>query len=62
MARDIGEQTVVVDDLSALTYTVSKLEYKDASGSYTLNGEDYTVNLSFEELASITGTLVNTTR
>lgn len=62
LVSDIGEQTVIVDDLSALTYTVSKLEYKDASGSYTLNGEDYTVNVTLEELPWITGTFVNTDR
>ncbi len=62
LASDIGKQTVVVDDLSALTYTVSKLEYKDATGSYTLNGEDYTVNVTLEELPWITGTFVNTNR
>lgn len=62
LVSNIGKQTVMVDDLSALTYTVSKLEYKDASGSYTLNGEDYTVNVTLEELPWITGTFVNTNR
>lgn len=62
LVSDIGEQTVIVDDLSALTYTVSKLEYKDASGSYTLNREDYTLNVTLEELPWITGTFVNTDR
>ena len=62
LVSDIGEQTVIVDDLSSLTYTVSRLEYKDASGSYTLSGEDYTVNVTLEELPWATGTFVNTDR
>lgn len=62
LVSDIGEQTVIVDDLSSLTYTVSRLEYKDASGSYTLSGADYTVNVTLEELPWATGTFVNTNR
>ena len=62
LVSDIGEQTITVDDLSALTYTVSRLEYKDASGEYTLNGEDHTVNVALEELPWATGTFVNTDR
>ena len=39
-----------VDDLKKVDHylTKAKLEYKDASGSYTLNGEDYTVNVTLE--------------
>ncbi len=62
LVSDIGEQTITVDDLSALTYTVSRLEYKDASGEYTLNGEDHTVNVTLEEFPWITGTFINTDR
>ncbi len=62
LVSDIGEQTVIVDDLSSLTYTASRLEYKDASGSYTLSGEDYTVNVTLEELPWATGTFINTDR
>lgn len=57
-----GTQSILVDDLSALTYNVSRLEYKDTSGEYTLNGEDYTVNVTLEEYPWITGTFVNTNR
>lgn len=57
-----GTQTIIISDLTELSYSVSRLEYKDASGDYTLNGEDYTVNVSLEELPWATGTFINTDR
>lgn len=62
LVSDIGEQTIVVDDLSVLSYVVSRLEYKDVSGSYTLSGEDYSLSVSLEEYPWATGTFVNTNR
>lgn len=58
----IGTQSVTASDLTELSYIVSKLEYKDATGDYTLNGEDYTENVTLEELPWATGTFVNTDR
>ena len=62
LASDIGKQTITISDLSSLTYTVSKLEYNDVSGEYTINGEDYTIDVTLEELPWVTGTFVNTDR
>lgn len=58
----IGTQSVTASDLTELSYTVSRFEYKDATGDYTLNGEDYTENVTLEELPWATGTFVNTDR
>lgn len=58
----IGTQSITIGDLTELSYTVSRLEYKDATGEYTLNGEDYTVNVTLEEMPWATGTFVNTDR
>lgn len=62
LASGIGTQSVTIDDLTELSYTVSKLEYYDKTGDYTLNGSDYTENVSLEEMPWITGTFVNTDR
>lgn len=58
----IGTQSITIGDLTELSYTVSKFEYKDATGDYTINGEDYTENVTLEELPWATGTFVNTDR
>lgn len=60
LASDTGVQTVIVDDLSEVTYTVSKFEYYEKTGSYTINGSDYTENVVLEEMPWITGTFTNT--
>ena len=62
MVSGIGQQSVTTDDLTELSYTVSKLEYYDKTGNYTLNGEDHTENVSLEEMPWATGTFVNTDR
>lgn len=58
----IGQQSVTIDDLTDLSYTVSKLEYYDKTGDFTLNGEDHTENVSLDEMPWATGTFVNTDR
>lgn len=58
----IGTQSVTIGDLTELSYTVSRLEYKDATGDYTLAGVDYTENVTLEELPWATGTFINTDR
>lgn len=62
LASGIGQQSVTTNDLTELSYTVSKLEYYDKTGNYTLNGSNYTENVSLEEMPWITGTFVNTDR
>lgn len=62
LASGIGTQSVTIDDLTELSYTVSKLEYYDKTGNYTLNGSDYTENVSLEMMPWVTGTFVNTDR
>lgn len=62
LVSGIGTQSVTASDLTELSYTVSRFEYKDATGDYTLNGEDYTENVTLEELPWATGTFVNTDR
>ena len=62
LVSGIGTQSVTASDLAELSYTVSRFEYKDATGDYTLNGEDYTENVTLEELPWATGTFVNTDR
>lgn len=62
LVSGIGQQSVTTDDLTELSYTVSKLEYYDKTGNYTLNGEDHTENVSLEEMPWATGTFVNTDR
>lgn len=57
-----GTQSVTIDDLTELSYTVSKFEYYDKSGDFTLNGADYTENVSLEMMPWVTGTFVNTDR
>ncbi len=62
LVSGIGQQSVTTDDLTELSYTVSKLEYYDKTGNYTLNGSDYTENVSLEMMPWVTGTFVNTDR
>lgn len=62
LVSGIGQQSVTVNDLTELSYTVSKLEYYDKTGNYTLNGSDYTENVSLEMMPWVTGTFVNTDR
>lgn len=62
LVSGIGTQSVTASDLTELSYTVSRFEYKDDTGDYTLNGEDYTENVTLEELPWATGTFVNTDR
>ncbi|MDD6263590.1 MAG: glycine rich domain-containing protein [bacterium] len=62
LVSGIGQQSVTTDDLTELSYTVSKLEYYDKTGNYTLNGSDYTENVSLEMMPWVTGPFVNTDR
>lgn len=62
LVSGIGTQSVTIGDLTELSYTVSRLEYKDATGDYTLAGVDYTENVTLEELPWATGTFINTDR
>lgn len=59
LATGIGTQSVMVKDLSVLTYTVSKTGYQEASGTYTLNGENHTEYITLQALPWITGTFIN---
>ena len=62
LVSGIGQQSVTTNDLTELNYIVSKLEYYDKTGNYTLNGSDYTENVSLEMMPWVTGTFVNTDR
>ena len=43
------QSSVAADDGSTITYSVSKEGYVTQSGSYTLNGEDYTLQVTLEQ-------------
>lgn len=43
------QSSVTADDGSTITYSVSKEGYVTQSGSYTLNGEDYTMQVILEQ-------------
>lgn len=60
LVSEIGTQSVTASDLTELSYTVSKFEYYEKTGSYTINGSDYTENVVLEEMPWITGTFTNT--
>ena len=62
LASGIGTQSIAIGDLTELSYSVSRLEYKEVTGEYTLAGEDYTENVTLEEMPWATGTFVNTDR
>lgn len=62
MATGNGTQSIDVLDETVVDYTVTKFEYADVTGSYTINGSNYTMNVTLVELPWITGTFTNTNR
>lgn len=62
LATGNGTQSIDVLDETVVDYTVTKFEYADVTGSYTINGSDYTLNVTLVELPWITGTFTNTNR
>ena len=57
-----GVQSFTAIDETTIEYTVSMFEYYDKTGTFTLNGEDTTIDVSLDEMPWVTGTFVNTDR
>ena len=62
MATGSGAQSITVLDDTTIDYTVTKFEYADVTGSYTINGSNHNLSVTLVELPWVTGTFTNTNR